>query len=139
MEKSKKNKKEGLLTNIPDSYSSLVKANKIQKKVAKIGFDYKNNIEAINKVIEEAKELIIEVKKKNKNKIEEELGDLIFASLDVARILNLDPDKILYKSNKKFINRWEKIEKYTQKDKKQLHKLKLIDFNKYWKRAKSKS
>ena len=139
MEKSKKNKKEGLLTNIPESYSSLVKANKIQKKVAKIGFDYKNNIEAINKVIEEAKELIIEVKKKNKNKIEEELGDLIFASLDVARILNLDPDKILYKSNKKFINRWEKIEKYTQKDKKQLHKLKLIDFNKYWKRAKSKS
>ena len=139
MVKSKKKKKEGLLENIPNSYSSLIKTNKIQKKVAKIGFDYKNNIEAINKVIEEAKELIIEVKKKNEKKIEEELGDLIFASLDVARILNHNPDKILYKSNKKFMNRWKKIEKYSKKDKKELYELTIIDFNEYWKRAKTKT
>ena len=82
----KKNK--SLLDDIPNTYPAMLKSFKIQKKVAKEGFEYETDLQAINKVIEEAQELKKEIKRKNKNKkIKEELGDLIFASLDVVRKL----------------------------------------------------
>ena len=116
----------------------MTKANKIQRKVAKVGFEYKNDIQSINKVIEEAEELKKEVLKKNSKNIKEELGDLIFASLDVSRKLNLNPEEILSMANNKFIKRWEKIEKYIMDDKRELKDLNLNHFNKYWKKAKKK-
>ena len=61
----------------------MLKSFKIQKKVANVGFEYKNELKCLEKVIEEANELKVEIKKKNKIKIKEEIGDLIFASLDV--------------------------------------------------------
>ncbi len=90
-ENSKNKKLNSILDDIPSTYPAMLISNKIQKKVANVGFDYKNDIEAINKIIEEAKELKKEIKKKNKKKIKEELGDLIFACLDVSRKLNLNP------------------------------------------------
>jgi len=137
-EESKNKKKSGLLKDIPNSYPPLTKANKIQKKVAKVGFEYKNDIQSINKIIEEAKELKAEVLKKNIKNIKEELGDLIFASLDVSRKLNFSPEEILSMANNKFIKRWEKIEKFMKKDKKKFEDLNLNDFNKYWDKAKKK-
>ena len=113
-------------------------ANKIQKKVAKVGFDYKNNAQALDKIIEEAKELKIELKKNNKIKIKEELGDLIFSTLDVSRKLNLDPGIILSKANNKFIKRWIKVETLIKKDKRNFIELNIADFNNYWKIAKNK-
>ena len=137
-EKSKNKKKKGLLDNIPQSFPSFVKANKIQKKVAQVGFDYINNIEAVDKVIEEANELKkeLKIKRNNKKRIQEELGDLIFSCLDVSRKLNLNPDMILSKANNKFIKRWKNIEKNIKKEKKIFKDLNLDEFNKYWKKAK---
>ena len=137
-EKSKNKKKSGLLKDIPSSYPPLNKANKIQKKVANVGFEYKNDIQSINKIIEEANELKAEVLKKNIKNVKEELGDLIFASLDVSRKLNLNPEEILSMANNKFIKRWEKIEKFMKKDEKKFEDLNLKDFNKYWDKAKKK-
>lgn len=137
-EKSKNKKNEGLLNDIPKSYPPLVMANKIQKKVAKVGFDYKTNAQALDKIIEEAKELKIELKKNNKIKIKEELGDLIFSTLDVSRKLNLDPGIILSKANNKFIKRWIKVETLIKKDKRNFLELNIADFNNYWKIAKNK-
>ena len=136
-EKSKNKKNNGLLDNIPDNLSSILRANKIQKKVSEVGFEYQNDFEAIDKIIEEAKELKKEIKGRNKKRIKEELGDLIFASLDVARKLNLNPEVILSKANNKFIGRWNRIERMIKKDKKKFNELDIKKFNKYWKLAKN--
>ena len=136
-EKSKNKKNIGLLDDIPNNLPSILKANKIQKKVSEVGFEYKNDLEAIDKIIEEAKELKKEIKVKNKRKIKEELGDLIFACLDVARKLNLNPEIILSKANNKFIGRWNKIERMIKKDKKKFNELDIKKFNKYWELAKN--
>ena len=117
-------------------YPEILKANKIQKKVSEIGFEYKSDLESIDKIIEEAKELKTEIKDKNKKKIEEELGDLIFACLDVARKLNFNPEIILSKANNKFINRWNKVEIMIKKDKKKFNELDMKKFNRYWNLAK---
>lgn len=137
-ENSKNKKIEGLLKNIPKSFPPLTKANKIQKKVAAVGFEYHSDLDAVDKIIEEANELKIEIKNKNKKKIKEELGDLIFSTLDLSRKLNLDPGIILSKANNKFIKRWSKLEALIKSDKKSFKELDLDNFNKYWKIAKKK-
>ena len=135
-EDSKNKKLKGLLENIPNTYPAMLKAQKIQKKVSKVGFEYNNNIEALDKIIEEAYELKKEIKKNNKKKIKEELGDLIFATLDLSRKLKLNPELILSKSNNKFINRWRKIENYMKIDNKNFKELNIKDLENYWKKAK---
>ena len=110
-ENSKNKKQNSILDNIPVTLPALQEANKIQKKVAAVGFEYNNDFEAIKKVNEELNELKKEIKIKNKKKIREELGDLIFAVLDVSRKLKLDPELVLKQSNKKFSKRWKKIRK----------------------------
>ena len=114
----------------------MLQTNKIQKKVANVGFEYLNNEQAINKVIEESIELKKELKNNNRRKIKEELGDLIFASLDVARKLKFNPEEILKNGNRKFINRWKKLEKIIKKENKDLNKLNSNQLNKYWNLAK---
>ena len=135
-EKSKNKNNKSLLDGIPITYPAMLQANKIQKKVASVGFEYLNNEQAINKVIEESIELKKELKNNNRRKIKEELGDLIFASLDVSRKLKFNPEEILKKGNRKFINRWKKLEKIIKKENKDLNKLNSNQLNKYWNLAK---
>ena len=136
-EKSKNKKNKSLLDDIPNTYPAMLKAYKIQKKVAKVGFEYKTDLEAIDKVIEEAQELKKEIKRKNKKrKIKEELGDLIFASLDVVRKLKFHPETILNKANRKFSNRWKKIEKLIKINNEEISKLNINKLNYYWKKIK---
>ena len=135
-EKSKNKKLGSLLDDIPNNYPAMLKSNKIQKKVAKVGFEYKTVLQVLNKVIEEAIELKKEIKKKNKRKIQEDLGDLLFASLDVARKLHINPEVSLAKSNNKFSKRWRGLEALIIKDRKEFNDLKSKDFNYYWNKAK---
>ena len=135
-ENSKNKKQHSILDNIPVTLPALQEANKIQKKVAAVGFEYSNDIEAIEKVNEELNELKKEIKIKNKKKIREELGDLIFAVLDVSRKLNLDPESVLKQSNKKFSNRWKKLEKYANKENIELQNLSIKEYNKIWNKVK---
>ena len=120
-EESKNKKNKSILDDIPTSYPAMLRSHKIQKKVARVGFDYKSNVEAIDKIIEEANKLKKAIKKNNKRKIKEELGDLIFSSLNVSRKLNLNPEIILSKSNIKFIKRWKYIEKQILAENKNLY------------------
>ena len=135
-ENSKNKEQNSILDSIPVTLPALQEANKIQKKVAAVGFEYSNDIEAIEKVNEELNELKKEIKIKNKKKIREELGDLIFAVLDVSRKLNLDPESVLKQSNKKFSNRWKKLEKYTNKENIELQNLSIKEYNKIWNKVK---
>ena len=136
-EESKNKNQKSMLDNIPSNFPAMLKSYKIQKKVANIGFDYKTNLNAINKVIEEANELKKEIKKNDRKKIQEELGDLIFSSLDVSRKLKMNPEQILSKANNKFIKRWKRIECFIKNDGKNFDELKLKDFDIYWNKAKN--
>ena len=135
-EKSKNKEQNSILDSIPVTLPALQEANKIQKKFAAVGFEYNNDIDAIKKVNEELNELKKEIKTKNKKKIREELGDLIFAVLDVSRKLKLDPESVLKKSNKKFSTRWKKLEKYTNKVNLKLNNLSINQYNKIWNKIK---
>jgi len=135
-EKSKKKKQLSILDNIPFTYPAYLEANKIQKKVASVGFDYKNKFDAIDKISEELEELKIEIKAQNQSKIKEELGDLIFATLDVSRKLKLDPEIILKKANNKFSKRWRKLESLAKKENLNLNKLSLKSYDLLWNKAK---
>ena len=135
-ENSKKTENLSILENSPITLPALQEANKIQKKVASVGFEYKNNKEAVDKVYEELDELETEIKNNNKKRIKEELGDLIFATLDVSRKLKLDPETILKKSNKKFKTRWKKLENYAKKEKLDLNKMTIYKYNKIWQKVK---
>ena len=135
-ENSKNKEQNSILDSIPVTLPALQEANKIQKKVAAVGFEYSNDIEAIEKVNEELNELKKEIKIKNKKKIREELGDLIFAVLDVSRKLNFDPESVLKQSNKKFSNRWKKLEKYANKENIELQNLSIKEYNKIWNKVK---
>ena len=131
-ENSKNKKQDSILDNIPFTYPALLEANKIQKKVASVGFEYKSDLESIEKIEEEIKELKVEIKKKNKKRIKEELGDLIFATLDVARKLKLNPEITLKHANKKFTKRWKKLEKNVNEKKLNLRKIPLKQYNQMW-------
>lgn len=131
-EKSKNKEQKSILDDIPFTFPALLEANKIQKKVASVGFEYKNDLEAIEKIEEEIKELKVEIKKKNKKRIKEELGDLIFATLDVARKLKLNPEITLKHANKKFTKRWKKLEKNVNEKKLNLRKIPLKQYNQMW-------
>ena len=135
-EKSKKKKQLSILDNIPFTYPAYLEANKIQKKVASVGFDYKKKLDAIDKISEELEELKIEIKAQNQRKIKEELGDLIFATLDVSRKLKLDPEIILKKANNKFSKRWRKLESLAKKENLNLNKLSLKNYDLLWNKAK---
>ena len=136
-EKSKKKTNISILDDIPSTFPEYLRANKIQKKVASVGFEYINNFAALNKVIEEAKELEKEIKIKNKKRIKEELGDLIFASLDVSRKLKLDPELILRNANKKFTQRWKKLENLSKKENIKIKNLSIKEYDRLWKMAKN--
>jgi len=87
-------------------------------------------------VYEELEELKKELHAKNKRKIKEELGDLIFATLDVSRKLKLNPELILKKANNKFSKRWKKLEKLAEKENLDLNKLSLKKYDLLWNKAK---
>ena len=137
-ENSKNKKQESILDDIPFTYPALLEANKIQKKVASVGFEYESDLQSIEKIEEEIIELKVEIKNKNKKKIKEELGDLIFAALDVSRKLGLNPEIILKKANRKFSKRWKKVEQNAKKENLNLRDISLIQYNQMWNSAKKK-
>ena len=86
---------------------ALVKANRIQEKVAGVGFDWEKPEQVWEKVQEELTELNEEIKKDHKENIEKEFGDVLFSMINYARFIGVNPENALEKTNKKFINRFQ--------------------------------
>lgn len=116
------------LKSVARSLPSLIRAEKIQKKAAKAGFDWQNVNQAIDKVREE----LDEIQNANENTINEEVGDMLFAAVNVARILKVEPEQALEKASDKFIVRFERVEK-TEKN---LADLSFDELLSLWKQAK---
>lgn len=121
------------LKNVPKALSPLSRSFKIQKRAADVGFDWPNEIGSINKIKEELFEFIEEYKKLDSDKMESEFGDLIFAMVNFARFMKINPDIALNRTINKFINRFEFIEKNAEKDLKQMT---LEEMDELWEKSK---
>jgi len=127
--------KESVLEGVPKSLPALVKAIRIQDKARGIGFDWDNKSQVWDKVKEEIEELQVELDAKS-DKIEDEFGDVIFALINYARFINVNPEDALEKTNKKFINRFQHMEKEVKKKGKELSEMTLQEMDFYWNEAK---
>lgn len=121
------------LKNVPKALSPLSRSYKIQKRAAEVGFDWPDVEGAILKIKEELFEFIEEYKKNDSIKMEEEFGDLLFALVNFARFMKINPDIALNKTINKFINRFEYIETHSKKDLKQMT---LEEMDELWEKSK---
>jgi len=130
--------KKSVLEGVPGSLPAIVKAFRIQEKVRGIGFDWDNKSQIWEKVLEEIEELKVEVENKNKERIESEFGDVLFALINYARFIDVNPEDALERCNKRFIKRFQIMEKKLKKEEKDLLDMNLDQMNKYWRWAKNK-
>ena len=121
---------------IPKALPALMEAFKVQKKAAKVGFDWDDALPALDKISEETEELVAALKADNQKNIEEELGDLLFSVVNVARLVKIQPEIVLRKATQKFINRFETMEKIANQEKKSLNDYNLGQLDGIWNQAK---
>jgi XTP/dITP diphosphohydrolase len=129
--------KNSVLEGVPHSLPALVKASRIQEKVAGVGFDWKHTDQVWNKIEEEIKELKEEILNMNQNAIEDEFGDVLFSLINYARFLNVNPENALERTNKKFIKRFQYLEKKANQNQKSLSEMSLAEMGIYWDEAKN--
>ena len=125
-----------VLSGVPNGLPPIFKAIRIQDKVSSIGFDWTNISDVKKKVNEELLELQIEINKNNKEKIENEFGDLLFSLINYARFIKIDPSKSLEKTNIKFMNRFNFIEKNISSKGKKINELSSNELDLLWKKSK---
>ncbi len=129
--------KTSVLEGVPLSLPAVVKAYRIQEKARGIGFDWEEPHQVWDKVIEEMNELRHEVESKaDLNKIENEYGDLLFALINYARFIDVNPESALERTNKKFIKRFKYLEEHSKKLGKSLRDMTLKEMDVYWNEAK---
>ncbi len=129
--------KKKVLSGVPKSLPSMVKAYRIQEKARGVGFDWEKPEQVWNKVTEELQELKDEVDSgASHEKIEEEFGDLMFALINYSRFINVNPENALEKTNKKFIQRFEYLEENANKNGKDLKRMTLAEMDVFWNEAK---
>lgn len=128
--------KKSVLEGVPKSLPALVKASRIQEKVAGVGFDWEHPEQVFEKVKEELGELQYEVNAGNTNKMEAEFGDVLFSMINYARFLGINPENALERTNKKFVNRFQYLETESSKKGKSLQEMSLKEMDVYWNEAK---
>lgn len=126
------------LRHIAKVLPGLMRAEKVQKKAAKVGFDWDKVEDALEKILEEYYEVKKVYNRNNKAKIQEEIGDLIFSAVNVARFLDIDPEVAVNCTTDKFIKRFEYIENYAAGKGINLESMSLQSMDKLWEEAKNK-
>lgn len=125
-----------VLSGVPASLPAIIKANRIQEKVRGVGFDWEKREQIWDKVLEEISELKEEVAKRDTERIESELGDVLFSIINASRLYGIDPEAALEKTNRKFIKRFNYLENETLKKGISLHNMSLDEMNIIWEEAK---
>jgi len=128
--------KKSILEGVPKSLPALVKSSRIQDKVTSAGFDWEKSEQVFEKVQEEIQELHEEVLAKNQTRIESEFGDVLFSLINYARFIKVDPESALERTNKKFIKRFQFLEKEAAKEGKQLTEMTLTEMDVHWEKSK---
>jgi XTP/dITP diphosphohydrolase len=129
--------KKSVLEGVPKSLPALIKASRIQDKVAGVGFDWENKEQVWQKVLEELNEFKEETAKENNQiKITQEFGDLLFSLINYARFLDVHPEEALEKTNLKFIKRFQYIEQKATENQRKINELSIDEMNVYWEEGK---
>jgi XTP/dITP diphosphohydrolase len=129
--------KKSVLEGVPRSLPALVKANRIQDKVAGVGFDWEEPHQVWEKVQEELNELNEEVENGNQDDIEKEFGDVLFSMINYARFIKVNPENALERTNKKFISRFQYLEEKAKEAGKELSEMSLAEMDVFWNEAKT--
>ncbi len=138
-EKLKKNEgRKSIIEGIPEELPALLKAYRIQEKASKVGFDWKDEKPVFDKIIEEVNELRENVNSgKAVKEIEDEFGDVLFSIVNYSRFLKINPEDALRKTIKKFRERFQKIEKFAEENKKELSEMTLDEMDLIWNKVKA--
>lgn len=126
-----------VLSGVPNSLPSLIKANRIQEKARNVGFDWESPEQVWDKVKEEIMEVENEIACKDREKLEGEFGDLLFSVINAARLYGINPDNALEKTNKKFIKRFNYLEQKVKESGRNLKEMSLEEMDQYWNEAKN--
>ena len=139
-EQIKQKEKDGnktVLSGVPSSLPSLIKAYRIQDKATNVGFDWEKKEDVWAKVHEELEELETELRKEDKERSLEELGDFLFSLVNAARLYHLNPDTALEKTNQKFTRRFNYIEQKSKELGKPMTEMTLEEMDALWNEAKA--
>ncbi|MFO8066974.1 MAG: nucleoside triphosphate pyrophosphohydrolase [Bacteroidales bacterium] len=135
--KLKEGAKKKVLSGVPASLPAMIKAYRIQEKARGVGFDWEKPEQVWEKVQEELQELKTEVESgESPEKIEEEFGDFLFALINYSRFIDVNPENALERTNKKFIHRFEHLEKNAKENGKDMKKMSLAEMDVFWEEAK---
>ena len=140
-EQVKQKEKDGnktVLSGVPQSLPSLIKAYRIQDKARNVGFDWSRREEVWDKVHEEVDELRIELEKDDKENSTNEFGDLLFSLINASRLYGINPDNALERTNRKFISRFSYVEQRAKEQGKELGDMPLEEMDRLWNEAKEK-
>lgn len=138
-EKIKQVEKDGndtVLSGVPASLPTLIKAYRIQDKARNVGFDWEDRSQVWEKVKEEISEFEAEIEQMDKQKAEEEFGDVLFSMINAARLFKINPDNALEHTNQKFIRRFNYLEQKTLKQGRKLSDMTLAEMDEIWDEAK---
>ena len=137
IKQQEKDGNERVLSGVPNSLPSLIKAYRIQDKARNVGFDWQKKEDVWDKVYEEIAELKAELAKEDKENSTKELGDFLFSVINAARLYKLNPDNALEHTNQKFIRRFIYVEDHSLKQGKNLKDMTLEEMDKLWDEAKA--
>lgn len=129
--------RDSILDEVPVTFPALIEANKLTKKASKVKFDWENVGQIFDKIAEEAEELKRAVSENDTRNTEEEIGDLLFAVVNLARKLNVEPETALKKTNRKFRQRFKFIEENLKSNGKSLEESNLQEMDALWNEAKT--
>lgn len=129
--------KKSVLEGVPPGLPSLVKANRIQDKVAGVGFDWEHTDDVLNKVKEELNELQAEIRSGNADAMEDEFGDVLFSLVNYARFLKINPENALERTNIKFIKRFQYLENKAKDSGRSLKEMTLAEMEVFWQESKT--
>lgn len=125
-----------VLSGVPRALPAMIKADRIQEKAANVGFDWERPEQVWDKVREEMTEFEETVAEKSPEKMEEEMGDLLFSVINAARLYKINPENALEKTNKKFIKRFNYLEQRAHEMGKELRDMTLAEMDAIWEEAK---
>jgi nucleoside triphosphate diphosphatase len=131
--------RDSVLEGVPENLPSLQRAHRLQEKAAKVGFDWEKKEDVWKKVIEEIEEMHQSEKEESREEFENEIGDVFFALVNYARFLDINPEYALRKTNKKFVRRFNYIEKKISETGRRINESNLQEMDKYWEESKSRS
>ncbi len=135
-EEKKERKRDSILEGIPKALPALLKAHRLQDRAARAGFDWEHISQVLEKVQEETAEFKEALEKKDPEEIENEFGDLLFSLVNLSRFIKVHPEEALQKSTRRFVSRFQHIERHAVRKGVELHTLSLEEMDRLWNEAK---